>query len=84
MTAIKQLIPNGLQHDFLWFVPQMQIFASEDANICNPGCKYLRLNLQRFTSRENYLHLHQNLPSPGHNFVFFGAPERIIWAQELG
>lgn len=47
-------------------------------------CKYLRLNLQQFTSRENYLHLHQNLPSPGHNLVFFGAPERIIWAQELG
>ena len=47
-------------------------------------CKYLRLNLQRFTSRENFLHLHQNSPSPGHNFVFFGTPERIIWAQELG
>ena len=84
MTAIKQLIHNGLQHGFLWFSTQMQIFASEDANICIPGCKYLRLNLQRFTSRENFLHLHQNLPSPGHNFVFFGAPERIIWAQELG
>lgn len=38
--------------------------GASDANICNPGCKYLQPHLQTLSSQSTYVHLHRNEPSP--------------------
>ena len=38
--------------------------GASDANICNPGCKYLQPHLQTLSSQNSYVHLLRKEPSP--------------------
>ena len=43
--------------------------GASDANICNPGCKYLQPHLQTLSSQNSYVHLHRKEPSPTLTFM---------------
>lgn len=47
-SALYLLIFNHLKHVFGRFLCWTQTFASAVANVCNPGCKYLRPGRQPF------------------------------------
>ena len=68
------LIYNRLKGEKIWLNLQMQIFATADANVCNPTCKRLRPQSHAFICCPNDLLL---TPSPD----AWRHMDRLFWTQ---
>ena len=68
------LIYNRLNGEKIWLNLQMQIFATADANVCNPTCKRLRPQSHAFICCPNDLLL---TPSPD----AWRYMDRLFWTQ---